>query len=194
MSKPVAGYPTTVWNGLSANPARRTIQDDVHPDFRDWDRIVAELIATQTYASGDAVSAVAAAITDAGIPAAVGAAVTAAGIPALAAAALAPGLTVAPAPVAGVVTLNLTTHTQYKAVLAADTTLAVSGAQVGENFRVVIAQDDAGSHALTFFTGVLWAGGVPPTPTQTASGIDVFDFFVLSAGVYLGSVYGQAFA
>lgn len=46
--KEPARYPTTIWNGLSDNPNRTSLNDDIPPDTRDWDRLVAEVIATQT--------------------------------------------------------------------------------------------------------------------------------------------------
>lgn len=45
--KEPATYPASVWNGLSDNPSRTSRNDDIPPDSRDWDRVVAEVIATQ---------------------------------------------------------------------------------------------------------------------------------------------------
>lgn len=46
--KEPATFPTSVWTGMSDNPSRTSLNDDIPPDTRDWDRIVAEVIATQT--------------------------------------------------------------------------------------------------------------------------------------------------
>ena len=43
-----AKYPSEVWDGLSDNTQRTNRNDDAPPDSRDWDRLVAETIATQT--------------------------------------------------------------------------------------------------------------------------------------------------
>lgn len=42
-----ADYPTTIWDGLSLNGNRVSLDDDQGPDFRDWQQIVAEVIAAQ---------------------------------------------------------------------------------------------------------------------------------------------------
>lgn len=47
--KEPATFPSRAWDGLSDNPSRTSLNDDITPDTRDWDRIVAELIATETY-------------------------------------------------------------------------------------------------------------------------------------------------
>lgn len=52
MYRPTASFPTQVWDGLSENAQRQTIFDDVTPDYRDFDRLVSEIIATQNYVSG----------------------------------------------------------------------------------------------------------------------------------------------
>jgi len=45
----VPNYPTSVWAGLSENLLRQTRKDDILPDFRDWDRIVSEVIAIEKH-------------------------------------------------------------------------------------------------------------------------------------------------
>lgn len=40
-------FPAIVWDGLSDNKQRASRQDSINPNSEDWDRIVAELIATQ---------------------------------------------------------------------------------------------------------------------------------------------------
>lgn len=41
-------FPTTVWDGLSDNPLRISRINNQEPDYRDWDQLVAEVIAMQT--------------------------------------------------------------------------------------------------------------------------------------------------
>lgn len=45
--KEPATFPGVIWNGLSDNPNRSSLNDDIPPESRDWDRIVAEVIAAQ---------------------------------------------------------------------------------------------------------------------------------------------------
>ena len=43
-----ADYPTSIWDGLSPNTQRTARTEDQKPNFKDWDQVVAEMIATQT--------------------------------------------------------------------------------------------------------------------------------------------------
>jgi len=47
--KEPATFPSRAWDGLSDNPSRTSLNDDITPDTRDWDRLVAEVIATEEY-------------------------------------------------------------------------------------------------------------------------------------------------
>lgn len=47
MSQIVAGFPGEIWDGSSET--RTDMIKDAAPDYQDYDRIVAEMIATQTY-------------------------------------------------------------------------------------------------------------------------------------------------
>lgn len=49
MSVKQAQFPNTIYGGLSDNPARNSREDDINPNFDDFDRIAAELIATQIF-------------------------------------------------------------------------------------------------------------------------------------------------
>ncbi len=42
-------YPTQVWDGLTPNSWRRSRNDHVDPDGKDWDQIAAEVISTQEH-------------------------------------------------------------------------------------------------------------------------------------------------
>lgn len=42
-----ARFPSQVWDGLTGNNWRTSRQQDLSPDFEDWDRIAAEVIAVQ---------------------------------------------------------------------------------------------------------------------------------------------------
>ena len=47
-SVPAASYPNSVWTGDSLNIDRQDRVNETNPNCQDWDRIVSELIATQT--------------------------------------------------------------------------------------------------------------------------------------------------
>lgn len=47
MSVKTPEYPKTIWDGLSDNPSRNSREDDINPDFEDYDRLVAEIIKMQ---------------------------------------------------------------------------------------------------------------------------------------------------
>lgn len=51
MANHTSKFPSATWDGLSDNPFRKLRTDNEAPDFRDWDALVAEVIATQTVAS-----------------------------------------------------------------------------------------------------------------------------------------------
>lgn len=42
-----ANFPATTWNGLSQNDLRPDLTHNVNPNFQDWDRIVAEVMALE---------------------------------------------------------------------------------------------------------------------------------------------------
>jgi len=68
MAKIPAAFPDSVWDGQTVNRSRRDA--DIHPDSRDWDRISAEVIATQEALSGVSGSPIQlTTVPDAGTPA-----------------------------------------------------------------------------------------------------------------------------
>ena len=42
-----ASYPSRVWDGDTANPSRKGVMGDCDPNAQDWDRVRAEVVATQ---------------------------------------------------------------------------------------------------------------------------------------------------
>lgn len=48
-------YPNNIWNGLSSNPYRPNRESNVCPDYRDWDQVVAEIVAIQNNMSSESV-------------------------------------------------------------------------------------------------------------------------------------------
>jgi hypothetical protein len=76
-----------------------------------------------------------------------------------------------------------------KVVLTGSPTLAVTVSN-DRPFVLLLTQDGTGSHTVTFFTTIAWAGGVAPTLTTTANKTDAFGFIRTSAGNYLGYIVG----
>jgi len=54
MAQALAQYPSSVWNGLSGHKDRVSLNDDIRPNAKDWDQIVAEVRATQTKLDSEA--------------------------------------------------------------------------------------------------------------------------------------------
>lgn len=63
----------------------------------------------------------------------------------------------------------------------------------GETYELIVAQDGAGNHAITWPTGTKWPGGTPPTPSVAANAVDVATF-LNRAGVLLGISYKNGLA
>lgn len=91
----------------------------------------------------------------------------------------------------GTVTLDMSVSDFHLLTLTGNPTLAVSNVGNIRLFSLILAQDATGSRTVTWFSGISWAGGSPPTLTATASKRDVFNFVNLGGGAYLGSVAGQ---
>ena len=110
-----------------------------------------------------------------------------------------PGITTMPAHVspitidtdAATVVFHLSVSDWHQVTLGNNRTLAVVGAQIGQQFTVALTQDGTGSRTVTWFAGILWTGGSAPTLTTTASKTDVFTFKCVSAGVFWGFIAGQ---
>jgi len=58
-------------------------------------------------------------------------------------------------------------------------------------FCLTLLQDGSGSHTVTWFSGIKWAGGSAPTLTTTLNKSDTFTFIRTGSGAYLGFVAGQ---
>ena len=88
------------------------------------------------------------------------------------------------------ITFDLSLSREHATTLGGNRTLAISNEQVGQWFIVFVGQDGTGSRTVTWWSGIDWAGGSAPTLTATASKIDTFAFYVVSAGKYRGYVVG----
>lgn len=92
---------------------------------------------------------------------------------------------------ASTVTFNLSVSDWHRVTLGGNRTLAVSNETVDQQFTIVLKQDGTGSRTVTWWSGILWDGGAPPTLTTTAGHRTILTFKVESAGVYLGMVAVQ---
>jgi putative exporter of polyketide antibiotics len=88
------------------------------------------------------------------------------------------------------VTFDLSASNYHKVTLGGNRTLAVSGARVGQVFRVQLIQDGTGSRTVTWWAGLAWPSATAPTLTTTAAKYDVFEFVCTAANVYVGRTYG----
>lgn len=96
----------------------------------------------------------------------------------------------------GATTLNLANGNVFNVTMTGDVTFTFSGATNGKacSFGLYLSQDATGSHAVTWPSGVKWAGGTAPTLTTTASAVDVLVFESLDGGTtWYGSLVGANF-
>lgn len=89
------------------------------------------------------------------------------------------------------VTFDCSASDWHQVQIAGNRTFALANPAVGQQFTIIVQQDATGSRTVTWFSGILWAGGSAPTLTTTASKRDVLTFKCIGSGVYLGFVAGQ---
>lgn len=94
--------------------------------------------------------------------------------------------------ISGTATLDLSLSNQHFIQMpAGNITIALTNDTNNQNFLISIKQDSGGSRTVTWFSGILWAGGSPPTLTTTASKTDLLGFIRTGSGAYIGLVVGQ---
>ncbi len=91
------------------------------------------------------------------------------------------------------VTFDLSASDLHNVTLGGNRTLALSNANTGQVFTIVLVQDATGSRTVTWFSTIKWAGGTAPTLTTTAGKADAFTFICYGTGTYYGTVAGQNF-
>lgn len=84
------------------------------------------------------------------------------------------------------VTFDLAQSIKWKVQLGGNRTLALVNDADDMTFMLILQQDATGGRTVTWWSGILWAGGSAPTLTAGANKRDVFSFIRLSSGVYLG--------
>lgn len=92
------------------------------------------------------------------------------------------------------ITPNLTLSNHFTLTLGGNRAMAnPSSKTVGTSFLIVIAQDATGSRTLTWGTDYEFPGGIAPTLTTTASGVDMISGYVYSSTRILCNIV-KAFA
>ena len=77
--------------------------------------------------------------------------------------------------------IDLATGNLFTKTISGATTLTVSNVPAtGDAASFILELTNAGSAAITWFSGVKWAGGT--APTLTASGVDVLGFYTHNGG------------
>lgn len=82
----------------------------------------------------------------------------------------------------GVITLNLGARDNFEIVLTAGTSTLASptNASGGQCGAIIVRQDSAGTRLLTYSGSWSFASNTAPTLTTTASGIDMFGYYVVN--------------
>lgn len=90
------------------------------------------------------------------------------------------------------ITFNCATSNIHSVTLGGNRTLAVSNDKVGQMLLIRLKQDATGTRTVTWFSGISWQGGSPPTLTTTGGKTDSIVILVITAGsAYAGYVAGQ---
>lgn len=89
------------------------------------------------------------------------------------------------------VTFDLSQGNIQKVTLGGNRTLAVSNVSVGQAFIIRLTQDSTGSRTVTWWSGISWVDGSPPTLTTTPGKTDVFGFLCTGTNTYDGYIVGQ---
>lgn len=84
------------------------------------------------------------------------------------------------------VTFDLATSRRQIVTLGGNRTLALSNDADGMAFTILLKQDGGGSRTVTWWSGIKWPGGTPPTLTATGGKYDVFAFLRIASGEYIG--------
>ena len=91
---------------------------------------------------------------------------------------------------AATVTFDLSASNYHQVTIAGNRTFAVTGARVGQEFKVEVKQDATGSRTVTWWAGLSWPAATAPTLTTTANKVDIFEFVCTAANVYRGRTFG----
>lgn len=180
MAKEIADFPGQIWDGLSRNEQRTNTLDNIEPNPEDWNKIVAEMIETQTYITNNLGSSDVVALLADGSNASTGVQKFTSvyqdwvdvtfGSP---------------------TNFDLSLGNKQRVTLTGNPNLTISNVQGAQSFTIRLTQDGMGSRSVTWFSGISWAGGVVPTLIDTADKADMFQFVRTGTDTYDGFVIGQ---
>lgn len=88
---------------------------------------------------------------------------------------------------------DVTTATVHRIVLDANCVLTFPAVAAGKAFTLILVQDSAGSHTVTWPGSILWASGIIPVLTTTANKQDMFSFICVDGTNWMGLTVGQGF-
>lgn len=95
----------------------------------------------------------------------------------------------------GTITFNANESNFHLATLTGNSTLAITGEDIGQKILIRLKQDGVGGHTVNWWNNIKWAeGGTEPTLTTTSEKADMFGFIVTSGvGPYFydGFIVGQ---
>lgn len=76
--------------------------------------------------------------------------------------------------------------------LTADCSLTFPQAVAGQTFTVVLRQDGAGNHGVTWPASIVkWSGGAAPTLSTAAGAVDILSFLCVDGTNWFGFMSGQ---
>jgi hypothetical protein len=79
------------------------------------------------------------------------------------------------------VNIDLSTANYFTKTITEPTTLTVSGIPPsGYTLSFILELTDAGTHIVTWWSGLTWKNGTPPT--LTATGVDILGFYTYDGG------------
>jgi hypothetical protein len=84
------------------------------------------------------------------------------------------------------ITFDAAIADKHQIVLGGNPILALVNDVDGQGIVLILQQDATGGRTVTWWTGILWAGGTIPTLTTAPNKRDLVSIIRLSAGVYLG--------
>jgi hypothetical protein len=84
------------------------------------------------------------------------------------------------------ITFDMSAGNIHSVVLGDNRDLAVTGVYVGQSFLIRLAQDNAGSRTVTWWSGIKWPGGTAPTLSTTGNSVDVFMFTCTDTNTFDG--------
>ena len=82
--------------------------------------------------------------------------------------------------------IDATLSNRLQVTLTGNVTFTISGMKVDQVITLNLIQDATGSRTVTWFGGITWAGGSPPTLQTAANAVDTLVFWCRSSGVYQG--------